>query len=420
MNGVEDFVGAISRRSTPARRRRVCLVSCSAQKLRHSAEARELYSSPLFRSSRRWAESQCDEWFILSAKHSLVEPTEVIAPYDLALSELGARQRAEWSDRLIENLAAVLRPSDYVVMLSGITYAQGLLPRLSEMGNPTITPLRGMSIGRRVRWLKAQPLSQRGPFELEAFYYWLLARLSATVGGPRVLGEKSVRTWPEKGVYFILDPGETRSVQSSPRVCRVGTHAVSTGSTASLWNRLRTHRGVESGGGNHRSSIFRTHVGIALMARADLRDSFPDWGNQTIRDAAVVQREAQMERSISEYIGQTSVLWLEVPDAAGPTSDRSYIERNSIALLAQIGRRVDPPGASWLGFHSDRSAIPRSGLWNVNHVDEPWDPLFIEVLGHYVEAMEGRVALGDGPIAPADWWTKGTAINKDQLQFDWS
>jgi len=86
-------------------------------------------------------------------------------------------------------------------------------------------------------------------------FYKLLDRLSARLGGPRCLGQcRGVDGWPERGVYFFFEEGESRE-GGPPRVVRVGTHAVSQGSRTSLWQRLAQHRGTLSGtrpgGGNH-------------------------------------------------------------------------------------------------------------------------------------------------------------------------
>ena len=75
------------------------------------------------------------------------------------------------------------------------------------------------------------------------------------------------------------------------------------------------------------------------------------------------------------------VLWLCVDDPPGPDSRRAILERNTIALLsnyAETGR--DSPSPGWLGRHSDRERVRRSGLWNSDHVDERYDRKFLDVL----------------------------------------
>jgi len=51
--------------------------------------------------------------------------------------------------------------------------------------------------------------------------------------------------WPDRGVYFFFASDERRNAGDQLRITRIGTHAVSEGSSTSLWNRLRTHRGAK-------------------------------------------------------------------------------------------------------------------------------------------------------------------------------
>ena len=80
-------------------------------------------------------------------------------------------------------------------------------------------------------------------------------------------------------------------------------------------------------------------------------------------------------------------LWLPIDDDAGPESRRGYLERNLIALLSNFQKPpLDPPSAAWLGTHSDRERVRESGLWNSNHVNEEYDPAFLDELEGLVEA----------------------------------
>jgi hypothetical protein len=55
--------------------REVGLVSCTKSKTDHSAPPKDLYEpSALFRKARRYCKDTHDEWYILSAKHGLLEP----------------------------------------------------------------------------------------------------------------------------------------------------------------------------------------------------------------------------------------------------------------------------------------------------------------------------------------------------------
>ena len=107
-------------------------------------------------------------------------------------------------------------------------------------------------------------------------FYRILDQLAARLGGPRRLRECTGRSGcPPQGVYFFFEDGENRA-DGGRRVVRVGTHALTATSKATLWGRLSQHRGHlagrNPGGGNHRGSVFRRHVGAALIRRGGLPD----------------------------------------------------------------------------------------------------------------------------------------------------
>lgn len=218
--------------------------------------------------------------------------------------------------------------------------------------------------------------------------YRLLDELERAVGGRRRLRDCTARmSWPQRGVYFFFEPGEARaSNPDAARVVRVGTHAVSRGSRTALWSRLRAHKGTGSGGGNHRGSIFRLHVGAALMNRSDGCLDFPRWGKGASAPREVRQAEVPLERQVSEHIGAMSILWLEVDDEPGPESDRAYIERNVISLLATDGR-LDVASNRWLGRNSPRAEIRGSGLWNLEHLTAPFDERALDSIERCIARM---------------------------------
>lgn len=82
-------------------------------------------------------------------------------------------------------------------------------------------------------------------------------------------------------------------------------------------------------------------------------------------------------------------LWLAVLDAPGPDSLRGYIERNAIALLSNSGKQLlDPPSEDWLGHRCNRPLVRHSGLWNQKHVDEAYDPAFLDTLADLINQMK--------------------------------
>jgi len=88
----------------PAKRVRVGLVGCVKTKRSQATVARDLYDSYLFRGRRSYVESSCGRWWILSAKHGLVDPDAVLAPYEQELTTASAAERRRWSGRVLEQL----------------------------------------------------------------------------------------------------------------------------------------------------------------------------------------------------------------------------------------------------------------------------------------------------------------------------
>lgn len=222
-------------------------------------------------------------------------------------------------------------------------------------------------------------------------FYSLLSTLERQLAGTRRLSDCSGHLpWPKRGVYFFEEPGEVRTDSGAgPRIVRVGTHALKAGSGTTLWNRLSQHRGpARSGGGNHRGSIFRLVVGTALIEREG--HDCPTWDNrQGSAPREALEGERPLEMAVSRAIGEMPFFWLAVEDEPGPGSLRGYIERNTIALLSNHGKRpLDAASRSWLGHHCNREKVRSAGLWNSNHVEERYDPAFLDTLAGLIAQME--------------------------------
>lgn len=239
-------------------------------------------------------------------------------------------------------------------------------------------------------------------------FYGLLQELEARTGRFPLLGECHGRmAWPARGVYFFFENGEGRSSSGSgSRVARVGTHALTQGSRTTLWNRLSQHRGTANGeGGNHRGSVFRLLVGEALLRKSGAELS--TWGKGgSVGDAARVcglaresvrDRERKTEAEVSRTIGAMRVAWISVDDPPATTSLRGVIERNAIGLLSNWdGTPMDPGSNRWLGSHCGHERVRRSRLWNNNHVEESYEPGFLDAMARAAEATGRPQAAAEG------------------------
>lgn len=220
--------------------------------------------------------------------------------------------------------------------------------------------------------------------------YALIDRLADRVNGYQYLSDCHGRMdWPERGIYLFFAPDETRASSDQLRVTRIGTHAVSSGSGTTLWNRLITHRGTLRGsyanGGNHRGSVFRLRVGEAMIERDGLDEDIPTWAEGSAAGSDIREKELDHERRVSAYIRDLPFLWVKVDDEPGPDSHRAYLEQSLIGLLSNYGKAsIDPRDPDWLGKHSPSAAIRESGLWNVNHVTDDYEPEFFDLLEYHI------------------------------------
>ena len=129
------------------------LISCCFRKLVHAAPAHQLYTSPLFRLAVQYVSTRCGLWFVLSALHGLVEPDQVLEPYDVTLHGLKKAQRQQWAEGVVGQLRhrGLLDGAHHFLLLAGADYSAPLAEMLGAQ-----QPLRGLGIGRRLAWFRQQ------------------------------------------------------------------------------------------------------------------------------------------------------------------------------------------------------------------------------------------------------------------------
>ena len=356
------------------------LISCSKTKGGHREVARDMYASPLYRKSVMLTEKWGVRFGILSAKHGLLDPNQVIEPYDLTLKGASRSAKIEWA-RMVDAQIRSLRGKKLVI-LAGDDYLAPLIEMVESKSFDYYAPMRGLSLGNRLAFLnEAIDIERRRDAIAKA--YRLFETISKPRGLPR-LRDLLNEDLPSHGVYFFFDDLEATSFSSSiPRLVRVGTHGVSLGSVATLRNRLRTHFGTQAGTGNHRASVFRLHVGRAIIERERLHVEFPHWGKGQSAAREIVDMEIPMERRVSEYIGDLRVLNIPVLDTASTSSMRATIERQFIAMFTANFCAIESSSIEWLGHYSDKRTIRETGLWNVRDVGEKYDIKFLTFLETY-------------------------------------
>jgi hypothetical protein len=112
------------------------------------------------------------------------------------------------------------------------------------------------------------------------------------------------------------------------------------------------------------------------------------WGVGNSAAKEVLINERALEYDVSKYIGLMPFLWILVEDKPGPESARKIIESNSIALLSNLNGCPDRPSPAWLGRDCSNCNVIASGLWNSEHVSDPFVPNFMELFEEKIKITQ--------------------------------
>ena len=133
---------------------KIVLISCVSKKLPHKAKAGEFYISPLFKMNLKFAKSfNPDKIFILSAKYGLIGLDKEIEPYDQTLNTMHSVEKKKWANNVLEELKKVADlNNDEFIFLAGENYRKYLILYIKNYK----IPLKGLSIGKQLKYLKGQ------------------------------------------------------------------------------------------------------------------------------------------------------------------------------------------------------------------------------------------------------------------------
>jgi hypothetical protein len=197
---------------------------------------------------------------------------------------------------------------------------------------------------------------------------------------PRYNYFSSMRQLPDNGIYFFYEVGES-NVDGYDRLVRIGTHR----SDGKLKSRVRQHYS-----GNRNSSVFRKHLGGAIINR-DCPDEIRlgKWLNKG------EPAPAGIESRVSEILEQNFYYsCIEIKDK----KERLELEEGLIALFAgEVPEKASP---DWLGNYAVSENIKNSSLWNSEHT--AGNILTNKQLGRFCELVEEsslRYRAAQGPKA---------------------
>jgi len=159
-------------------------------------------------------------------------------------------------------------------------------------------------------------------------------------------------SFPANGIYFFYEKGEDIQMDSQvkDRIVRVGTHRKQDRFPDRIFNHYS---------GNKNSSVFRKHLGGAIIRKKNPADSrLEQWLKQdapTFNDVESLVNTQLRERFSFRCIRVDS------------KEERRDLEKRLIATLARCSQCK--PSEGWLGRFAANEKIQASGLWNVQYVD---------------------------------------------------
>lgn len=133
------------------------LVSCVKTKRDEPATPKDLYTSDYFEKMRAYGERYHDDWWILSAKHGLLDPDgEPIEPYNKTLSGARVATKREWAEQVAEQLDGQELLSENVTLVfhAGKDYYEELLPHIKDRTVSVEIPTESLYIGEKKAWYK--------------------------------------------------------------------------------------------------------------------------------------------------------------------------------------------------------------------------------------------------------------------------
>lgn len=131
--------------------KKIALISCSKNKMDYDCVAKIMYSkSILFKKSFSYCVDQNYSYiFILSAKYGLLNPSEIISPYELTLNSFNNQQKKEWAKKCFEKISDMGLIDYRFDFYTGAEYFK----ELSKLLPCTNNILQGLGIGERLKFL---------------------------------------------------------------------------------------------------------------------------------------------------------------------------------------------------------------------------------------------------------------------------
>jgi hypothetical protein len=131
--------------------RRVVVIGSSGSTATIPAPVARLFESAGFARAREYAVRAGLPWFVLSAKHGLLDPGDVVGPYEVELGDQSVGYRTAWGEWVVAQLGDRIQLSGVTVEVhGGVDFAQPLRHPLARRSAALEIPLPGT-------WRESEP-----------------------------------------------------------------------------------------------------------------------------------------------------------------------------------------------------------------------------------------------------------------------
>ena len=169
------------------------------------------------------------------------------------------------------------------------------------------------------------------------------------------------RNLPELGIYFFYEEGKITDHSDRQRIVRVGTHGTRAAKRVrTLRERLKDHYN-----GNREGSVFRKHLGSALLrVKGESDERVNEWWKK--RKSPIWKEFKETETEVSKTLRSKFSFRVIRVDSR---EERKLFEEKIIATLSSCS--VCKPSEKWLGRFAWSERVRKSGLWNSDYVNSP-------------------------------------------------
>jgi len=324
------------------------LISCSSSKSANRSKVENLYTSSLFKKSLDYAKSLNPSGiYILSAKHDLLKLDQKIFPYNQTLDKMSIAQRKEWSNKVLKKLKRVVNlKKDKVIFLAGGKYREFLINQITNYE----IPMKGLGIGQQLGFLKSKAKQLNGCEKLHLLFNRFKRHRFP-------FKDSDI---PDNGIYVLFEREEKG--HEVDRIVRIGTH---TGNNK-LKYRLKQHFIAQ----NKDRSIFRKNIGRSLLNKEN--DTYlSTWGidftSQKIKENKGYLLKPKKQKEIEERVSK--VIHKNFSFIVFPTDGKEARLKYESKIISTVSLcNQCRPSPHWLGNHSPKGKIQRSGLWLVSEL----------------------------------------------------